>query len=660
MSDENQHDDESTGSVFDRRSFLKVGGGALVTASLGGGLTGRAFAASDIADASGKEAPSLAALVKAGTLPPLAKRLPKNPQVVAPVSKLGVYGGTLRTAAVGTEDLGSWIVMTTFYENMLAFRLPWKGKGSLTDVKPNIAESFTYNHAGTEFTYKLRKGMRWSDGAPFTADDVVFAVNDLGVNKVLHPHPQARLSGRDGSGCHAEKIDTYTVKLVYPTPNSIAPQGVCSAGGFFLHAPAHYLNQFHIDHNPNANDLAKSLGFSDWVALINAKSDPFNFDRPTVAAWKYATPYAQGTQTVFERNPYYWKVDTKGRQLPYIDKWVFTVSSSPEVELGQVLNGQVDLLGRLINTPANKPVLAQSRSKGKYDFFQLDTSFMNQGLIMLNQTAADPNLRTIFRNKDFRIGLSYAINRTELVQTVFAGQGEPWQQAPKKDSPWYDAKMAKQYTQFSLAQANQSLDKAGYALKNGARIGPDGKPISFIVECANNTPQMAAMLQLIQKTWAQVGIDMNISNVTEDLYFQRQAANQQQGAMFGASGGDNPILYAGSYIPLTIRGNTQAALWGLWKESVGTKGEGPPQWVRDTFTLYNGLLGTTNPVQQKNLMARLLGLVRDNFPNIGTVSAPVGYGIVSNRLKNVPKYVPGNLTFANVGPTHPEQYFLTK
>ena len=334
------------------------------------------------------------------------------------------------------------------------------------------------------------------------------------------------------------------------------------------------------------------------------------------------------------------------------------MSASPEVALGQVLNGQVDLAGRVINTPANKPVLAESRSKGKYDFFQLDTSFMNQGLIMLNQTAQDPVLRQIFRNKDFRIGLSYAINRPELVQTVFAGQGEPWQQAPKKDSPWYDEKMAKQYTQFSLQQANQSLDKAGYALKGGSRTGPDGKPISFVVQCANKTPQMAAMLTLIQKTWQQVGIDMSIANITEDLYFQREAANQHEASMFGASGGDNPILYAGSYIPLTIRGNDWGALWGLWKESGGTKGEAPPQWIKDGYALYNGLLGTTKPTQQHNLMARILRSVRDNFPNIGTVSAPVGYGIRSNRLHNVPKYVPGNLTFPNVGPTHPEQYFL--
>lgn len=657
MSDEYEHDGPIS-NPFDRRSFLKLGGGALLTASLGGGLLAQGAEAESLATG-GKEAPSLAALVKQGKLPRLAKRIPANPQVVKPIDRLGRYGGTLRTSAVGEEDLGSWIVMTTFYENMLAYRLPWKGKGSIKDIAPNICESYSFNKAGTEFTYHLRKGMRWSDGAPFTADDITFAVNDLGTNKVLHANPQARLSGRDGQGCHAEKLGTYTVKLVYPTPNSIAPQGVCSAGGFFLHAPAHYLKQFHIDYNPNANDLAKQKGFSSWVGLINAKADPFDIDRPTIAAWKYATPYAEGSQTVFVRNPYYWKVDPQGRQLPYIDKWVFSVASSDEVELGQVLNGQVDLIARLINTPANKPVLAQSRKKGKYEFFQLDTSFMNQGLIQLNQTAQDPVLRQIFRDKDFRVGLSYAINRPELVQTVFAGQGESWQQAPKKDSPYYDPKMAKQYSQFSLARANQTLDRAGYRMKGGSRVGPDGKAINFVIECANNTPQMAAMLTLIQKTWHSVGIDFDISNVTEDLYFQRQAANQHQASMFGASGGDNPVLYAGSYIPLTIRGNDWAALWGLWKESGGTKGEQPPQWVRDAYALYRGLLGTTNPVQQHNLMARILRSVRDNFPNIGTVSAPVGYGVVSNRLHNVPKYVPGNLTFANVGPTHPEQYFLS-
>jgi ABC-type transport system substrate-binding protein len=656
MSDEYENDGKIV-NPFDRRSFLKLGGGALLTASLGGALTRDALA--EVEAGGGKEAPSLAALVKQGKLPPLAKRLPANPEIVKPVSKLGHYGGTLRTAAVGAEDLGSWIVMTTFYENMVAYRLPWKGNGMITDVNPNICERFTYNKAGTEYTFYLRKGLRWSDGAPFTADDVTFAVNDLQTNPTLHPHPQARMSGRDGKGAHAVKLGTYVVKLVYPTPNSIMLEGACSAGGYFLHAPSHYLKQFHITYNPNANALAKQNGFPDWVALINAKASVLDINLPTVAAWKFATPYGQGSQTVFERNPYYWKVDTAGRQLPYIDKWVFTVASSDQVELTEVLNGQIDLVGRLINVPANKPVLAQNRKKGKYDFYQLDTSFMNQGMIELNQTSQDPNLRQIFRDKNFRIALSYAINRPQLVQTVFEGQGEPWQQAPKKNSPFYDAKMAKQYTQFSLAQANSILDKAGYTKKGSSRVGPNGKPIQFVIQTVNDNPQLAQMLTLIQATWKQVGIEMDISNITEDLYYQREAANQHDAEMNAISGGDNPILYAGSFIPLTIRTNGAMSLWGLWKESGGTKGEQPPKYVRDWYALYNGLLGTTNPVQQHNLMARILRSVRDNFPNIGTVSGTLGYGIVSNRLHNVPKYVPGNLTFPNVGPTHPEQYYLS-
>ena len=290
--------DDSSWEALDRGQFLKLGGGVLATASLGGIWVGEGLAAGG-----GKESPALAALVKQGKLPPLAKRLPANPQVVTPIERLGRYGGTLRTIGVGAEDLGSWIVMTTFYDNMLAYRLPWKGKGAIADVAANICESYTYNKAGTEFTFKLRKGLRWSDGAPFTADDVTFAVNDLQVNKVLHPHPQARMSGRDGSGCRAVKLGTYSVKLVYPTPNSIALQGACSAGGFYLHAPAHYLKQFHIDYNPNANDVAKQAGLTDWVALINAKSDPFNLDRPTMAAWKFATPYGQGSRPSWTGTP---------------------------------------------------------------------------------------------------------------------------------------------------------------------------------------------------------------------------------------------------------------------------------------------------------------------------------------------------------------------
>jgi peptide/nickel transport system substrate-binding protein len=649
----NGRSDEPGGFPLDRRDFLRLGGGALVTASLGGVYVGDALGATKVS-----EAPRLKALVKAGKLPPVAKRLPAKPAVIQPVDKLGRYGGTWHTGGVGPEDVGSWILQTVFYENVVAFRMPWKGSGSISDVTPNLAESFTFNRSGTVYTFKLRKGIRWSDGTPFTADDIVFAVNDIAVHKQISPVPSSRFTGRDGSPGRATKLDDYTVRLTFPTPNSLFLQGMCSAGGYVLHAPSKYLKQFHADYNPNANDLAKQANLADWVALFKAKNYPFDPGRPTVAGWKFTAPFGSGSQVVMTRNPYYWKVDPKGRQLPYIDRVIYAVDSDPEVLLAQALNGQLDMHARLINTPRNKPVLAASRKKGNYDFFEMQSSFMNQALIMLNQTVKDPVLREVFRNRNFRIGLSYAINRQEIIDSVYAGQGEPWQAAPVKTSPWYDEKMAKQYTQFSIQQANSFLDKAGYPLKNGARIGPDGKPISFVITTADDYPDAAQVLQFVARTWKQVGVEIQNQNVSEDLFFQRVTANSHDAAIWQGDGGDNPILYPYRYVPLASRASNFATLWALWYESNGKSGEAPPQFVKDWYALYNGLKGTTNANQQHNLMARILRGVRDQFLVLGTASVPPGYGIVRKNFHNVPKSIPGNLAFPNVAPTHPEQYFI--
>jgi peptide/nickel transport system substrate-binding protein len=649
----NGRSDEPGGFPLDRRAFVRLGGGALVTASLGGLQVTDAFGATKAS-----EAPMLKALVKAGKLPPISKRLPAKPAVVQPVSKSGRYGGTWHTGGVGPEDVQSWMLQTIFYENVVSFRLPWKGNGSIGDVQPNLAESFTFNKAGTQYTFKLRKGIKWSDGSPFTADDIVFAVNDIAVNKQISPVPSSRFTGRDGSPVKATKLDAYTVRLDFPTPNSLFLEGMCSAGGYVLHAPSKYLKQFHADYNPQANDQAKSANFTDWVAMFKAKNNPFDPNRPTVAGWVFTNPFGAGSQVVAERNPYYWKTDPQGRQLPYIDRVIFQIDSDPQVLLAQAANGQLDLHARLINTAQNKPVLAENRSKGKYQFFEVESSFMNQALIMLNQTAKDPVLRQIFQNKNFRIGLSYAINRTQIIQSVYAGQGEPWQAAPRKSSPWYDEKMAKQYTQFSIAQANSFLDKAGYPMKGSARVGPDGKPIQFVVTTADDYPDAAQLLQFVQQTWKQVGIEISNQNVSEDLFFQRVTGNQHDAAIWQGDGGDNPILYPYRYVPLASRPSNFATLWALWFESNGKSGEAPPQFVKDWMTLYNGLKGTTNEKQQHNLMARILRGVRDQFMVMGIASMPPGYGIVKNTMHNVPKSIPGNLAFPGIGPVHPEQFYI--
>ncbi|MEV0459270.1 ABC transporter substrate-binding protein [Catellatospora methionotrophica] len=634
-----------------RRSFLIAGG---VTALGTLGLVSACDSADDPAnpaDLGQKEAPALAEEVKAGRLPKLEERLPANPLVVQTVDRPGKYGGTWRTVAVGVEDASSWMLQTIYYDNVLAWDAAFPNNGGIADVKANLAESFTSNADGTEYVFKLRPGIKWSDGKPFTADDVVFAVNEIAVHPEVSPAPNSRFVGLDGKPGKAEKVDQYTVKITFTGPNGLFLQGMCSAGGWVLAAPMHYLQQFHGDH--------MSAKPADWVTAFKTKNDPFgNAERPTLTAWKVTTPIGGGSQVVVERNPYYWKVDQNRRQLPYLDKVVYSIVTDAEVGLAQVSNGQVELTSRAVNSTRNKPVLANARAKGGFDFFEVKTGQMNANTIMFNLTHADPVKRQIFGNRDFRVGLSLAINRKEIIDGVYAGQGEPWQAAPRPDSPFYDQKMAKQYTEYDVAGANAALDKAGFALKDGARVGPDGKPIEFVVLVSTSNPTIVQAMGFITRFWQAVGVKATVQSVDETLFFERVTAGQHDVAVSTGDGGDNPILYPYRYIPTAPRVSLFGPAWGTWYLSNGAQGEQPPAAVAKWIEDYKKIRGTTDATTATNLMKGILAGVRDEFQVIGTVLPIHGYGVVKNNFHNVPKSIPGDLTFPNVGAAHPEQFFV--
>jgi peptide/nickel transport system substrate-binding protein len=642
-----------------RRGLLLGGGGALVAASLAGwGIIEASSGDSEASDGPApdldlKEAPMLAALVKAGQLPELGKRLPPAPLVVEPVGDLGRYGGDWHTVGVGVEDTSSWMLQTFFYDNMVGWDPAFKGNGAISDVRPNLAESFTANPEGTRYEFKLRRGIKWSDGEPFTADDVVFAVNDIQVHPEISPAPSSRFKGIDGSPCKATKIDDYTVRIDFPSPNALFLQGMCSAGGFVLTAPKHYLSQFHADYLPGGKRPA-----DDWVTAFAGKNDPFgNADRPTLTGWRVVSGVGGGSRAVVERNPYYWKTDPEGRQLPYLDRIVYSIVSDPEVALAQVLNGQVDIHSRTINTTKNKPVLARSRKRGGYDFYEVKTGQMNHDMIMFNLTHKDPVKREIFGNKDFRIGLSQAINRQEVIDAVYAGQGEPWQTCPRPDSPFYDETMAKQYVEFDVAAANEALDRAGYTRQGDSRMGPDGKPIELVVLIATSNPTAVQAFEFVTRRWADVGIKASVQAVDETLFFERTTAGEHDCAVSTGDGGDNPILYPYRYIPTASRVSAFAPAWGSWFETMGAAGEEPPALVAGWLETYHQIQSTTDADEQLSLMMDILAGVRDEFQTFG-ISLPIhGYGIVKNDFHNVPETVPGDLTFPNVGAANPSQFY---
>ncbi|HET8627015.1 MAG TPA: ABC transporter substrate-binding protein [Thermomicrobiales bacterium] len=616
-----------------------------------------------------KEAPTLADQVKAGKLPPVEQRVPKNPLVLTPVEKAGTYGNTWRTALVGGQDT-AWLTRTIGYQNLIRWDPQWQ------KTVPNIAESFESSPDAKEFTFKLRDGMKWSDGQPFGVDDVLFYAEDVYGNSEL-------TTSKGSNPFTVTKVDDLTFKITFQKPNGLFLKNLATptgqpSGEEWARYPAHYLKQFHKKYADPAklDQLIKQNNADSWVKLFQLKGSgvpgtPYdarwsNPDLPTLYAWKIVEPYGAGNRVATERNPYFWKVDAEGNQLPYIDKVAYDVLQDPQPLILKISNGEVDMHVRHVNNAQNKSVFAQNQQKGNYHFFDEVPASMNTTTIAFNLTHKDPALRKLFQDKNFRIALSHAINRQQIIDTVFVSQGEPWQTGPRKESPYYNETLAKQYTEYDVAKANQILDQAGYKKgSDGQRLRLDGQKISFSVEVTSIlNPFWTDVLKIVLQNWQAVGVNAQLKPEDRSLLYTRKGANEHDCVIWGGDGGmTDAILDPRWYFPFSDESN-YAEAWYVWYQKPSnpqTQPEEPPEATKKQMDLYtDGVLGTGDEAKQTEAFKQILQIAQDQFYVIGISLPGNGYGIQKNTFHNVPKSMPGAWLYPDPAPTDPSQYYLDK
>ena len=429
-----------------------------------------------------KEAPALAELVKAGKLPPVAERLPAEPLVVPVVEKIGQYGGTIRRGFIGPSDANNYIRIAA---DSLVW---WSIDGS--KIEPKLIKSWSPSADFKTWTLNMRKGAKWSDGSPFTADDILFWYKDVLLNKDLSPAILQWMMNADKSVATVEKVDDYTVTFTYKESNNLFLDELVNKDGgdrtFACFLPSKYLKQFHATY-AKKEDLDKMVAdakYKTWVELFTTRAMATeNPDRPVMAPWVSSTSRVSDQVFLLKRNPYYVGVDPEGNQLPYADEFRFVFYSDTKTLNVAAVAGELDLQDRHIDMP-NYPVLKENELKGgKYrvlmwpGFGGADASFT------FNQTYnADPAVGDLMRTKDFRIALSVAINREQIRQAAFLGLGEIRQNVPPPNHPFYPGdEAAFKYTKFDQAQANKLLDGIGLDKKgaDGIRLMKNGKPVTL-------------------------------------------------------------------------------------------------------------------------------------------------------------------------------------
>jgi peptide/nickel transport system substrate-binding protein len=437
--------------------------------------------------------------------------------------------------------------------------------------------------------------------------------------------------------------------------------------------PRHYLEQFHPKYNTdNLDDLVAEAGLTTWVELFQTKYGSrqnsgagwTNPDLPVIYAWRITEPAGGDVaRAVCEPNPYYWKVDTEGNQLPYIQRIEWEFLGDPEVLLLRTLNGEVEFMNYYANSLQNKAVLFENmgEDKGNFHFFDQIRDQSVTVAIDLNQNTQNEVLREVFQTKDFRVALSHAINRQEVIDTVFVGQGIPYQVAPKPQSEYYNETLATQYTEYDVAQANQILDDL-YPDKdaNGIRLGPDGNPIKFdLIVDATRFPAWVDVLELVEIYWEEVGIDMDIAGISGELLDERRQANDYDATAGWSDGGLATLLAPGILVP-NGSGSTWAPAWGVWYSggNFGGEPEEPPEGVKRQQELIDLINASADLEEQREMMNEILDIATEQFYRIG-ISLDMGqFGVVKNNYHNVPLAMPESWNYPDPFPTNTSTYWI--
>ena len=601
------------------------------------------------------ESPQLAGLVAQGKLPPVDERLPDDPLVIEVWEEIGQYGGTWHRLANSPSD-ANLITSRLSYENFIRFS-PDGGA-----VIPNIASSWEVSPDGKVFTFKLRKGMKWSDGEPYTANDAVYRVRDIWGNQELNPRFPATWSP-GGTPMVAEAVDDYTLRFTFGAPYGLCLVKLCSAdGGWAADQPEHYMKQFHVQYTDKAKleAAAKAAGFEFWYQYYgNRNNIQVNLDRPVIYAWRY-TVLPPKVPVVLERNPYYWKVDPAGNQLPYIDRIEFViVETAAQINL-RAASGEVDMQFRHM-TFDNYPIFQDSKAKGDYRVLLWKQGLFSDCILAVNQCVQDDVLRAIVQDKRFRYALSLAINRDEIIQAVYLGMAEPSQCVPLPTSGFYWEELAKWKIEYDPDQANRLLDEMGLTKKDGDgyRLRPDGKRIFIVYEYSPTFGSWGPIGELLTAHWAKIGVQLELKEEARQLLEQRLSANEHDMTVWTGSAEFNPLIDPRWFLPAN---NMLSSPWGWlyarWWETKGVEGVEPTGDMRTVLELYDEIKVTVDPEKQKQLFRKVLELDKENLWVIGIATCPPQVTIVKNNFRNVPEELVVDWHLLSPGNSRVEQYFI--
>ena len=606
----------------------------------------------------GAESPVLAKRVASGELAPLDQRLPTPPMMVnfsKPYHSPGKYGGELVLLMGRNKDVRLMVVYG--YARLVGYDLDY-------ELVPDVLESFEVED-DKRFTFHLRKGHRWSDGHPFTAENFRYYWEDIASNEDLAKFGPPAVLLVNGKPPVFEVIDDLTVRYTWENPNPFFLPALAGARPETIFAPGHYLKQFHGRYTDVATleELAEKEGRRNWASVHIARFRPYkniNPDLPTLQPWVNTTrPPSQ--RFVFVRNPFFHRVDKNGLQLPYIDRVVIHIADGKLIP-AKTGAGESDLQARHLNF-SDYTFLKKSEKRTNRKVLLWDTTLGSHIALFPNLNVQDPVWRELVRDVRFRRALSLAINRSEINQVIYFGFAREGNDTVFPDCPLFKPEYLTAWAEFDLKTANALLDEIGLTKRDGddVRLLPDGRPLEIIVETAGESTEQVDVLELISSTWRKAGIKLFSKPLQREVFRNRIYSGETLMSVWGGleNGLPTPNMSPSGLAP-TRQDQYQWPKWGQYHETSGKAGE-PPSLpaAQKLMELNSQWLTSSSTSERKKIWQLMLDIRASETFTIGVVAGVPQPVVVNKKLRNVPKkgiynWDPG----AHFGIYHPDTFWF--
>ncbi|MGD0003557.1 MAG: ABC transporter substrate-binding protein [Anaerolineaceae bacterium] len=635
-----------------------------------------------------QEPPLLKDKVASGALPPVDTRLPENPVVVGGRDAIGVYGGEVRFIHFDP------VWMISCYDWM-AERLLHYSDIDLRTIVPNIFEAWTVSDDGTTFTFKMRKGLKWSDGQPVTTEDVRYFIEDVWFDTDLYASPmwQMRFDGKtNNTPVKLVVTDDFNFTLTYAAPFGALPAHLTrwEIGNWpSILGPAHYYKQFHKKYaDPTKLDaLVKANKVDTWVQLYNVFCGPgqWGLGYWQVPDWMKDTPYPTlspwilkdmpgGGLFTFERNPYYWKVDLSGNQLPYLDNLRMDYITTTDAAKLKLAQNELDTMGMHDITMADYPFYKDNQPKGNFqvmDFISCmsdrDVFFPQHVIFLEDGKTRDTVLEEIVNHPDFVKALSMAVDRDEVNQSLLFGTARMGQLSPVPSSKYFKESYPAAWATFDKDAANKLLDGMGLTNKNaqGIRMRKDGKPLSYIIEQGGLRvgPLTPKVSEMVASYWRDIGLDATSKEVDSALLQTRMNNNQVHCTVWHADRCTDLLfpLEPQWFIPTAGGQGGASAAWATWWAAADKTVAGliePPDQIKKYYDLFAQMTSTTNEDDRVKYGQQILDGLAEVPLAVGLILECPAPLLFNKNMRNLPrpKTVIGWDTYGN-STYHPEAYF---